>query len=38
MSIIYKGKKEEKLDLLYGFFDVDGDSYVSKEELMTVFF
>jgi len=33
LAIIYKGTLEEKCDLVYGFFDLDGDNFVTKEEV-----
>lgn len=33
LAIIYKGTLEEKCDLVYGFFDLDGDNFVTREEV-----
>ena len=33
LAIIYKGTLEEKCDLVYGFFDLDGDNFVTRDEV-----
>jgi Ca2+-binding EF-hand superfamily protein len=33
LAIIYRGSLEEKCELVYGFFDLDGDNFVTNEEV-----